>query len=85
MDQIQTGEYVKLQKPDIDTFTNVGQDEEGNNIGNCSVCNMKGVLIDDHVCQTMVNFNEHYLKLKSKYQYVGPKMVTKIKWFKEFK
>ena len=85
MEQVHDGNFIKLQKPDVETFTNVSNDEDGKAIGNCTVCNTNGVLVDDHVCQTMINTNEHFKELSKKYPYVGSKMVTKIKWLKDFK
>lgn len=50
---------IKLQKPNTDTYVNVH-----NNIGDCTICDLKDVDIEDHICQTLItNFQEFSEKM----------------------
>lgn len=47
------GDIVKINKIknlNENKFTNIGHDEEGYTLGNCTVCNSKGIIIDKHLC-----------------------------------
>lgn len=57
LEPVRTGEIVKLQKPNEESFTDTKQDNEGNIIGNCTVCKQKDVIVKDHICQTLINMN----------------------------
>jgi hypothetical protein len=61
LEPVSTGEIVKLQKPNEESFSNVTQDQEGNMVGDCTVCGLKNVAVKDHVCQTLLNFTEDEL------------------------
>lgn len=52
---VQAGEVVKLQKPQNDTFTDIVTNNDGVEMGNCSVCSAENVVVGDHICKTIVN------------------------------
>lgn len=72
--QVQAGEVVKLQKPQNNTFTDIVTNNDGVEIGNCSVCSAENVVVEDHICKTIVD-PKAYESLKN--------MVTTIETFKE--
>lgn len=71
---VQAGEVVKLQKPQNDTFTDIVTNNDGVEMGNCSVCSAENVVVGDHICKTIVD-PKAYESLKN--------MVTTIDAFKE--
>jgi len=48
--RVQTGDIVKLQKPNQDTYININ-----GNTADCSICKAKDVNMIDHICQTMLH------------------------------
>jgi hypothetical protein len=51
---VSAGEVVKLQKPQEDTFTDIETNNDGVELGNCSVCGAENVIIADHICKTIL-------------------------------
>lgn len=51
---VSAGEVVKLQKPQEDTYTDIETNNDGVELGNCSVCGAENVVISDHICKTIL-------------------------------
>lgn len=79
LQQVQAGEVIKLQKPQQDTYTDIITNNDGVEIGTCSVCGATDVIVADHICKTVV---QPFESIKNKYGTTANKMLTKIEWFK---
>jgi len=51
---VSAGEVVKIQKPQEDTYTDIETNNDGVELGNCSVCGAENVVIADHICKTIL-------------------------------
>lgn len=72
---VRAGEIIKLQKPQHNTFINVKKNNDGIDIGDCSVCGADNVIVNDHICKTL---------LDQKYEGIAnSNMLTKINLFKK--
>lgn len=58
LEPVSTGEIVKLQKPNEESFADVEADHEGTMKGTCTECGQKDVAIKDHICQTLLTLND---------------------------
>jgi len=66
---VSAGEVVKIQKPQEDAFTEVETNNDGVELGNCSVCGAENVIIADHICKTILQQeNKSYDNLVNKKQ-----------------
>jgi len=90
---VQAGEIIKLQKPAADTFTDVEVNNDGIEIGNCSVCGAGHVVCSDHICKTVIDPNSQvpseynmtenrFESIRNKYGINETNMITKLDWFK---
>lgn len=50
-------DIVKLQKPATDTFANIVVNNDGIEIADCTVCGATGVLVNEHICKTVIDPN----------------------------
>jgi len=57
LEPVRTGEIVKLQKPNEESFTNTSPNNDGDIEGDCTVCKQKAVVVKDHICQTLLNID----------------------------
>lgn len=55
LQQVQAGEVIKLQKPAPETFVNKKINNDSVEIADCTVCGAEGVLVQDHICKTVVD------------------------------
>lgn len=79
---VQAGEVVKLQKPQNDTFTDIVTNNDGIEMGNCSVCSAENVVVGDHICKTIVDPKAYESLLMKGFNPLY--MITSINEFKTF-
>lgn len=89
---VQSGEVIKLQKPAPETFTNIVINNDSVAIGDCKICGATGVVVDDHICKTILDTNDQvpseFNMTESRFKNIRAKglnetkMITKIEWFK---
>lgn len=81
LEPVSTGEIVKLQKPNEESFIDVHSGDDGTMIGTCTVCGHKDVEIKDHICQTLMDVTQDDLDYVPSFEEFHENKITMWKEF----